>query len=320
MLFRSENFIAEPNISAVIRRDSQNAIKNGILVKALLETNDGPTVVLIDELDKAQAETDAFLLDFINSGRLTNGQEEWNKGDGQIWVFITSNEKRELDDALLNRCRKITVERPGKGDFLEILSLPQNHYLGEIYNLDKSFSIRQAKSYLEDLEILGEEFDEDLLRQYVNIKSINISSVEELNNLNSEIETEEEIMSLFEVENNSNIGLTMKELKKNFDFAINRNNKLAIKIKTLSQFKILIDNEIIRYGTWTVEMDQAECFSFRIIDEISAGRGSNKIGYLIGNDGRMVEYFVNKGKMYVEVIGNDVRENFDSCEDRKRVV
>ena len=39
----SDSFIAEPNISAIIKRDSQNSIKDSILVRSLKETTDGLT-------------------------------------------------------------------------------------------------------------------------------------------------------------------------------------------------------------------------------------------------------------------------------------
>lgn len=115
----ADNFIAEPNIAAIIKKDSQNAIKDGLLVKAIKETTDGPTVVLIDEIDKANDETDSFLLDFINSGRVTNGQDEWNKGSGNIWVFITSNNKRELSAAFLSTESRYSWDDPTEHDWVE---------------------------------------------------------------------------------------------------------------------------------------------------------------------------------------------------------
>lgn len=174
----SDSFIAEPNISAIISRDSQNSIKDGILVRSLKETTDGPTVVVLDELDKASPEVDSFLLDYLNSGRVSNGKDLWIKGDGQIWVFITSNKERQLSDALVNRCRKVYVPRPSKELFFDILGIDKTKEeirkgWEMIYNKFPDFSIRQAKSYLEDLKELGiEGHDSDVLSQYISEKDM----------------------------------------------------------------------------------------------------------------------------------------------------
>ena len=39
----------------------------------------------------------------------------------------------------------------------------ENHYLGYIYDKCPNFSIRQARQYIEDLEVLGAEIDEDII-------------------------------------------------------------------------------------------------------------------------------------------------------------
>ena len=39
--------------------------------------------------------------------------------------------------------------------------MPESHYLGYIYDKCPNFSIRQAKQYIEDLETLGTEIDEE---------------------------------------------------------------------------------------------------------------------------------------------------------------
>lgn len=117
----SDNLIIEPNISAIIKKDSDNAISKGALVRALIESHKHPVTLIIDEIDKADAAFDCLLLDFINSGRVTDGINEWRKGNFPIWVFLTSNGERDLSDALLNRVRKVTVERMSKKSFLNAL-------------------------------------------------------------------------------------------------------------------------------------------------------------------------------------------------------
>ena len=179
----SDNLIIEPNISAIIKKDSDNAISKGALVRALIESCKHPVALIIDEIDKADAAFDCLLLDFINSGRVTDGINEWMKGDFPIWVFLTSNGERDLSDPLLNRCRRQLLERMSKEAFLKALGLDQDqdiYNISLIYEKFPTFSIRQARAYIEDLEVLGETFDRDVLSQYINLDSVEINSLEEL--------------------------------------------------------------------------------------------------------------------------------------------
>lgn len=185
----TENFQYDVNIEGVMKQDASNSIKEGILLQALQQSKISPVVLIIDELDKARPEVDSFLLDFLENGRLTTGTDTYEKGEFPIYTFITSNDKREIDEALLNRSKKIDVPRPDKELFLEILGLPENHYLGYIYDKCPNFSIRQARQYIEDLEVLGTKIDEEALSQYINLNELEVSSIADIQHL-SEVETE----------------------------------------------------------------------------------------------------------------------------------
>ena len=166
-----EAFIADVDIAATIRRDAANAVRPGLLVRAIQATTDGPSVVVVDELDKARPEGDAFLLDFLTSGRVSTGSEEFRRHDGPIWVFVTSNGERELAAPLVNRCRRIEVPRPSEELFLQILGVKtdseREKKLRHLYRLTPGFSIRQAKSLLCDLDALEVAWDDDIVSQYV---------------------------------------------------------------------------------------------------------------------------------------------------------
>ena len=179
----TENFQYDVNIEGVMKQDADNSIKKGILLQTLEQSHKGPVVLVIDELDKARPEVDSFLLDFLENGRLTTGTDTYEKGKYPIYTFITSNDKREIDEALLNRSKRVDVPRPSKELFLEILGLPDSHYLGYIYDKCPNFSIRQAKQYIEDLEILGVEIDEDALSQYINLDELDVMSLSDLQHL-----------------------------------------------------------------------------------------------------------------------------------------
>lgn len=179
----TENFQYDVNIEGVMKQDADSSIKAGILLQTLQQSQKGPVVLVIDELDKARPEVDSFLLDFLENGRLTTGTDTYEKGQYPIYTFITSNDKREIDEALLNRSKKVEVPRPNKEMFLEILGLPENHYLGYIYDKCPNFSIRQARQYLEDLEVLGIEIDEDALSQYINLDELDVMSLDDLQHI-----------------------------------------------------------------------------------------------------------------------------------------
>ena len=179
----TENFQYDVNIEGVMKQDADSSIKAGILLQTLQQSKKGPVVLVIDELDKARPEVDSFLLDFLENGRLTTGTDTYEKGQYPIYTFITSNDKREIDDALLNRSKKVEVPRPNKELFLEILGLPENHYVGYIYDKCPDFSIRQARQYIEDLEVLGTEIDEDALSQYINLDELDVLSLADLQHI-----------------------------------------------------------------------------------------------------------------------------------------
>lgn len=104
------------NISAAIRGDADNVNIPGKLIDAIKKVNEGKKVVLfIDEYDKAREETDAFLLQFLQSGKINSTQhgdleikEEYKTN---LQVILCKNDMREeLSGPLSRRTRKIVLE------------------------------------------------------------------------------------------------------------------------------------------------------------------------------------------------------------------
>lgn len=236
----SDSFYVAPNIEGILRNDSMNAVKKGLLVRALEATTDGDVVVVIDELDKARPEVDAFLLDFIQNGRISTGQEIFRRGSGNIWLFITSNQDRELSSALTNRIRKLEVTM-NKEQFLSILNLPEDHYLGMIFEKDPDFSIRQAKSYLTDLALIGksiEDFDMDILQQYLSTE-IEVDSLEDFQSLNQEdLVLKDFELVAFHTSNLNHLSKTGIENLSDIKFD-NHNNNYTITPHTEEELQIL---------------------------------------------------------------------------------
>lgn len=237
----TENFQYDVDIESVMKQNPDKAIKPGILLQALEKSKEKPVVLVIDELDKTRPDVDSFLLDFLENGRLTTGTDTYIKGEYPIYTFITSNDKREIDDALLNRSKIVEVDRPDKELFLEILGLPKEHYLGYFYDRCPDFSIRQAKQYLEDLEVLDEDIDIDVLSQYVSLDKNETLSMYDMNYI-SELENKGLKIEVPEL-HNMKIEIDEGNNKKFFKIA-KRHKNLGIKFESYDEnrYRIYIDN------------------------------------------------------------------------------
>jgi MoxR-like ATPase len=72
----------------------------------------GPAVLLIDELDRADDEFEAFLLEVLAEWSITVPELGTFRADEPPLVVITSNRTRDLHDALKRRCLYHWVEHP----------------------------------------------------------------------------------------------------------------------------------------------------------------------------------------------------------------
>ena len=104
------------NISAAIRNDADNVNIPGKLIEAINEVNKGNKVVLfIDEYDKAREETDAFMLQFLQSGKINSNQhgdlEVKPEYKSNLQVILCKNDMREeLSGPLSRRIRILRLE------------------------------------------------------------------------------------------------------------------------------------------------------------------------------------------------------------------
>lgn len=104
------------NMSAAIRHDAENVNIPGKLVKAINAVNEGKKVVLfIDEYDKAREETDAFLLQFLQDGKINTNQHgdlkinEEYKNNLQV-IFCKNDMREELSGPLSRRVRRCKLD------------------------------------------------------------------------------------------------------------------------------------------------------------------------------------------------------------------
>lgn len=80
------------------------------LLKAL---RNGPAVLLIDEIDRADDEFEAFLLELLSAGQVTIPELGTIRAEHPPIVVLTSNRTRELHDALKRRCLYHWIDHPG---------------------------------------------------------------------------------------------------------------------------------------------------------------------------------------------------------------
>ena len=91
------------------------------LLTALM--SDDPVVLLIDEIDRADVEFEAFLLEILSDFQVTVPELGTIKAKHQPMVLLTSNNTRELSEALKRRCLFLHVDYPSFENELNIVRL-----------------------------------------------------------------------------------------------------------------------------------------------------------------------------------------------------
>ena len=99
--------------------------ENFLLPRPLLTalTSDEPVILLIDEIDRADVEFEAFLLEVLSDFQVSVPELGTIKAKHQPMVLLTSNNTRELSEALKRRCLFIHVGYPTQDAELEIVRL-----------------------------------------------------------------------------------------------------------------------------------------------------------------------------------------------------
>ena len=86
-----------------------------LLERPLLQAitvKDGPAVLLIDEIDRADDGFEAFLLEVLSDFQVTIPELGTIRAEHRPHVILTSNRTREIGDALRRRCLYLYVEHP----------------------------------------------------------------------------------------------------------------------------------------------------------------------------------------------------------------
>ncbi len=96
-----------------------------LLARPLLRAinNDKPTVLLIDEIDRADAEFEAFLLEVLSDFQVSIPEIGTIVAKQRPIVFLTSNNTRELSEALKRRCLYLYIDYPDADEELRIVQM-----------------------------------------------------------------------------------------------------------------------------------------------------------------------------------------------------
>ena len=100
---------------------SENFLLPRPLLKAM--TSDEPVVLLIDEIDRSDVEFEAFLLEVLSDFQVTVPELGTIRAKHQPMVLLTSNNTRELSEALKRRCLYLYVGYPTLEAELDIVHL-----------------------------------------------------------------------------------------------------------------------------------------------------------------------------------------------------
>ena len=116
-----------PDLGAAVRRlggqtdafFSRDFLLARPLLRAILA--DGPVVLLVDEVDRADEEFEAFLLEVLSDYQVSIPELGTIRAARPPRVILTSNDSRDLSDALRRRCLYLYVDYPSFDDELRIV-------------------------------------------------------------------------------------------------------------------------------------------------------------------------------------------------------
>ncbi len=112
-------------VERIGRQDSVFFSERFILPRPLLQaiSADHPLVLLIDEIDKSDSEFEAFLLEVLSDFQVSVPELGTIQAQQIPVVVLTSNNAREMSDALKRRCLHLFIDFPSQEQELEIVQL-----------------------------------------------------------------------------------------------------------------------------------------------------------------------------------------------------
>ena len=156
-----------------------------LLSRPLLEAirAEDPVVLLIDEVDRVEIETEALLLEVLSEYQVSIPELGTVEGTQVPLVFLTSNGTRELSEALKRRCLYLYIDYPDLDREREIINAKvpgmdknQADQIARIVrsirqlDLKKHPSVSETLDWAKTLLLLGvEKIDADIATDTVNV-------------------------------------------------------------------------------------------------------------------------------------------------------
>jgi MoxR-like ATPase len=151
------------------------------LLKAI--SSPEPVVLLIDEIDKTDQEFEAMLLELLSDFQITIPELGQVSATTQPIVVLTSNDSRELTEALKRRCLYLWLDYPGIEREVEIVhlhapDLPQTvtRRLVEVIDMVRALDLKKPPSIAESIDwartllLMGaDDIDRETFRQSLSI-------------------------------------------------------------------------------------------------------------------------------------------------------
>lgn len=168
-----------------------------LLERPLLKSirSEAPVVLLIDEIDKADAEFEAFLLELLSEMQVTIPEYGTIRAKSQPFIVLTSNHTRPLSEALRRRCAYLYIEYPDVDREVRILraKLPgvdevlarqvarAAAYLRASEKVLKKPSVAESIDWASALMALGaEELDDETCAQTIGFALKNNEDIKEI--------------------------------------------------------------------------------------------------------------------------------------------
>lgn len=146
------------------------------LLKAIL--SEQPTVLLIDEIDRSDAEFEAFLLEVLSDFQVSVPELGTLSAVHRPLVVLTSNNTRELSEALKRRCLYLFIDYPSIEQEMAVvrLKVPElspklARQVVELVQSFRSMDLRKSPS-------ISETLDWAKALVTLNAKSLDIKTVE----------------------------------------------------------------------------------------------------------------------------------------------
>ncbi|HLV91462.1 MAG TPA: MoxR family ATPase [Acidimicrobiia bacterium] len=156
-----------------------------LLTRPLLEAirSPEPVVLLIDEVDRVEIETEALLLEILSDFQVSIPELGTMEATTHPFVFLTSNNTRELSEALKRRCLFLHIDYPLPDREREILMarVPglSDHLADQVARVARSIrslDLKKAPSVSETIDwartlltLSIEEVDEEVLADTLHV-------------------------------------------------------------------------------------------------------------------------------------------------------